>query len=172
MDFAWLYGKWKVFSLPFAKPHTYYRITDRVSGLSQNQVTHQFNLFHLVHDRVTQKALDHIQHTLYSRHLVQSLNVFLMPGHTKFLISTAERKTNVLWKSFQQHSSRENLPQPCVQTPCHMEQERKLLSWPTSSYLRSCQPLRLCLWSLIQRGTTEETISWGVIFISFFLFRV
>lgn len=65
MDFAWLYGKWKLFSLPFAKPHTYYSITDRVSGLSQNQVTHQFNLFHLVHEQCVTKKLLTTSNTPY-----------------------------------------------------------------------------------------------------------
>lgn len=45
MDFAWLYGKWKLFSLLFAKPHTHYSVTARVSELLQNQVTHQFHYF-------------------------------------------------------------------------------------------------------------------------------
>lgn len=91
---------WKVETILFTicqTTHIYYSITDRVSGLSQNQVTHQFNLFHLVRDSVTQKALDHIQYTLGSRYLVLSLQFFsLMLGHTKFLISTAERETKLL----------------------------------------------------------------------------
>lgn len=176
MDFAWLYGKWKLFSLLFAKPHTHYSVTARVSELLQNQVTHQFHYFiccvKVRHKKTLEKTWPCPTCPISQTPGMFSVNFFL-DARSYYVFNIHTRKGN--------KTSVKSFPSGILKGKLSLATHTHTLThpWKWNKSKNDCPDWLSHICVLVNHWgyacglssnelTTEETTSWGSICISFF----